>query len=84
MIMDVKGDFGKMSDKIKKFIEIHIPVTTCNLKCHYCYIAQQRKFSDKWDGLSRSIDDIKKAFSRKRLGGVCMLNLCGGGGNINS
>ena len=32
--------------KIKRFIDCNVPVTTCNLRCHYCYITQQRKFSD--------------------------------------
>lgn len=25
---------------IKSFIEVLIPVTQCNIKCHYCYVVQ--------------------------------------------
>lgn len=31
-------------DKIKRFIDIAVPVQTCNLRCPYCYIAQEDKF----------------------------------------
>ena len=31
-------------DKIKRFVDIAVPVQTCNLRCPYCYIAQEDKF----------------------------------------
>ena len=69
-----------MSDKIKRFIECYMPVTTCNLRCHYCYITQQRKFSDNWTYLKYSPKYIAhSALSKERLGGICMMNICGGG-----
>ena len=64
---------------MKRFIEISVPVTTCNLRCHYCYISQQRLFSSGITPLPYSISHIRRALSRERLGGVCLLNLCGGG-----
>lgn len=69
----------KMADKIKRFIECHIPVTTCNLRCHYCYITQQRKFSAELPVFKYSPEHIAKALSPQRMGGICMLNMCGGG-----
>ena len=33
-----------MGDKIKRFIDFNFPVTTCNLRCHYCYITQNHEF----------------------------------------
>lgn len=69
-----------MGDKIKRFIECYIPVTTCNLRCHYCYITQQRKFDDKWTYLKYTPKFIAhSAMSVERLGGICMMNICGGG-----
>lgn len=71
-------------DKIKRFIDCYIPTETCNLRCHYCYIAQNRKFNNKILKLKESYDNIKKAFSKERLGGTCLINLCAGGETLIS
>lgn len=68
-----------MGDKIKKFIEVHIPVTTCNLRCHYCYITQHRLFSKELPVFTHTPLEIAQALRPQRLGGICMLNMCGGG-----
>lgn len=70
--------------KIKRFIECYIPTETCNLKCHYCYIAQQEKFNNKLAHFSRSLQEIRQSLSKKRLGGICLLNLCAGGETLLS
>lgn len=66
-------------DILKKYIECYIPTETCNLRCHYCYITQQRKFNNKLAKFPRTLEEIKKAFSKERLGGACLLNFCAGG-----
>lgn len=66
-------------ESLKRFIDCFIPTETCNLRCHYCYIAQKRKFNNKLVSFSHSKETIRKALSKKRLGGVCLLNLCAGG-----
>lgn len=71
-------------EKIKRFIDCYIPTETCNLKCHYCYITQQRKFNNKLASFSHSPEEIRKALSKKRLGGTCLLNLCAGGETLLS
>lgn len=71
-------------DKIKKFIEIYIPTETCNLRCHYCYITQQRKFNSKLATFTHTPQEIRKALSKKRLGGICLLNMCAGGETLLS
>lgn len=71
-------------DKIKRFIDCYIPTETCNLRCHYCYIAQQRKFNNKLATFSHPKEFIRQALSVKRLGGVCLLNLCAGGETLLS
>ena len=70
--------------KIKRFIDCYIPTETCNLRCHYCYIAQKRKFNNKLAHFSHSIDEIKKAFSFERMGGICLINICAGGETLLS
>ena len=65
--------------KIKRFISLYVPVTNCTLRCHYCYVTQYRLFEGKLPELPYSPEIIRKALSRKRLGGTCLINFCGGG-----
>lgn len=71
-------------DRIKRFIDIAIPTEACNLRCHYCYIAQKRRFNSKIAAFSQKPETIRKALSKKRLGGVCLLNFCAGGETLLS
>ena len=66
-------------DKLKRFIDIYVPVTTYTLRCHYCYITHHRLFNGalpkfKWDP-----ETFGKGFAKERMGGTCMINMCGGG-----
>ncbi|MDO5132519.1 MAG: 4Fe-4S cluster-binding domain-containing protein [Eubacteriales bacterium] len=71
-------------EKIKCFIDLYIPTETCNLRCHYCYITQTRKFNEKLAKFTHSPEEIRKAFSRERWGGACFINLCAGGETLLS
>ena len=66
-------------DKVKRFIDCTVPVMTCNLRCPYCYITQERKFLQALPTFRYSAETIGKALSKERLGGICHINLCGGG-----
>lgn len=66
-------------DKLKRFIDLYIPTETCNLRCSYCYITLQRKFVNKIAKFPQTTDEIQKAFSKERLGGACLFNICAGG-----
>ncbi|MCM1425827.1 MAG: radical SAM protein [Eubacterium sp.] len=61
---------------INKFIEINFPWGVCNMQCAYCYVGQH---DTKMKELNYSIEDIRKAFAKERLGGVCLVNLCSDG-----
>lgn len=65
--------------ELKKFIDCYIPTETCNLRCHYCYITQQRKFNNRLADFPHGPEEIRRALSVKRLGGTCLLNFCAGG-----
>lgn len=65
--------------KIKRYIECYVPVTTCTLRCHYCYITVHRKFEGPLPTFKYSPDQVRLALSVKRLGGICLINLCAGG-----
>ncbi|WP_342985833.1 radical SAM protein [Clostridium saudiense] len=62
---------------MKRFIDIHVPVSNCNLKCHYCYVAQENSFGSEKTEFLYSADYIGKALSKERLGGICHFNMCG-------
>ncbi|MDR2602538.1 MAG: radical SAM protein [Spirochaetaceae bacterium] len=66
-------------DHIKRFFDCFIPVTTCNLRCHYCYITLNGQFENKLPEFKHSPQTIGKALSKERLGGLCHFNLCGAG-----
>ena len=68
-----------MGDKIKKFIDAYIPVTTCNLRCHYCYITLQHMFDNEIPKFKYTPQYMAKALAKERLGGTCCINFCGGG-----
>lgn len=65
--------------KIKKLITCNIPISACNLKCHYCYISQLSDWERNKVSLSLNPELIEKALSNKRLGGSCIINLTGKG-----
>ena len=67
-----------MAIKIKHYIDCYIPVTTCNLRCSYCYVAQQGLFRQEVPRFEYSPKDIREALSVKKMGS-CVLNLCAGG-----
>lgn len=62
---------------MKRFIDIHIPVTQCNLFCHYCYVARGNQRNAQATKFLYSPQHIGKALSQERLGGVCHFNMCG-------
>lgn len=63
----------------KRLINCSIPISTCNLKCHYCYITQHGKRENRLVKFDCSPEDIGRALSVDRLGGECIFNLCGFG-----
>lgn len=66
-------------DKIKRYIDCYIPVTTCTLRCPYCYITEHRLFKGPLPKFKYSAEYVRKALSQERLGGTCLINMCAGG-----
>lgn len=66
-------------EKIKRFIDIYVPVTTCTLRCSYCYITTHRLFEGPLPKFEHKPEFIRQALSKERLGGTCLLNFCAGG-----
>ena len=74
----------EITGKIKCFIDCYIPTETCNLRCHYCYITQKRKFDVRLASFSHTPTEIRRALSKERWGGPCLINLCAGGETLLS
>ena len=68
-----------MSKKIKRFIDCVLPVSTCNLKCHYCCITINNQNCAKLPDFTNQAKLIGEALSIKRFGGPCVVNICGEG-----
>lgn len=66
-------------EKIKRFIDLYIPVESCTFRCHYCYITHHRKFDNKLPILKYSAEQVRAGLSKDRMGGPCLINMCGGG-----
>lgn len=64
--------------KVKCFINLTVPISFCNLQCSYCYVGQHKDFYEKKPVLY-STEFIRRALSRKRIGGSALLNFCGSG-----
>lgn len=71
-------DDTKWNNVMKKYIGIHVPATTCNLSCSYCYIRQNSNFY-KNPIIEHSPHYIRLCLSQKRLGGQALIGLCGAG-----
>ncbi len=69
----------KLVKKMKRFVDIRIPIETCNFRCKYCYIAQQHRFDRKPSPIPYDPEFIRKALSVERMGGICHFNICGDG-----
>lgn len=64
---------------IKRFVECLLPITACNLKCGYCYVIQRNNRKMQQAILKYSSEQIDRAMSLKRWGGVTYFSICGAG-----
>lgn len=71
-------DDSKWNNVMMKYIGIHVPSRICNLCCPYCYVRQITEFSLN-PILPHSPKYIRLMLSQKRLGGQCLMGLCGDG-----
>lgn len=62
--------------EIKRVFNCIVPVTSCNFKCHYCYIGQTNDFHYEIKPLQFEIETIVSALSLERMGGSCFFNFC--------
>lgn len=70
--------------RIKRFIELMIPIHACTLRCPYCYVTHRGLFDTDIPQFQYSPQHIRKALSVKRLGGRSLINLCATGETLLS
>lgn len=67
-------------EKIAKRINGNIHTSGCNLKCGYCYLAQEKYKNDaEKKALQYPLETILAACSKERLGGTCLIEIIGDG-----
>lgn len=64
---------------VNTFIECLLPITACNIKCHYCYVAQRDNRKMRQARLKYPPDIITKALRKDRVGGTAYISICGAG-----
>ena len=70
--------------KFHKYVDITIPVEACNFRCHYCYIWQCKNMDRNKSVFKYSAEHVAKGLSKERLGGTCLMNVCGIGETLFS
>ena len=75
---------GDDTMQFHKYVDITIPVEACNFRCKYCYIWQQRNMDINNSKFKYSAQHVASGLSQERLGGVCLMNICGAGETLFS
>ena len=66
-------------DKIQYFFECLIPITVCNMKCHYCYVMQRNQRAMSMPSFKYTPKQIGAACTKERIGGTAYFSICGAG-----
>lgn len=71
------------TNKLQGFIEVLVPTTVCNIKCHYCYVVQHDNRTLKKAEFNHSPKEIAYALRPERFGGVMYISFCGAGETLS-
>lgn len=67
-------------DKIKKILLFRIPMSICNFRCHYCYLAQRPEhYQGVQPVMKYTPEQVAYALRQERVGGPCFMNFCADG-----
>ncbi|WP_049962267.1 radical SAM protein [Oribacterium sp. FC2011] len=64
-------------EKLVKFIDVMVPVASCNLQCKYCYLEQLNIDNKHLPSVYHDARYIRYSLRKERLGGTAFINLCG-------
>lgn len=69
-----------MKTNVKKMLLFAIPMTICNLRCHYCYLSQRDEFiTGVQPEMHYTPEQIGYALRPERIGGQAYCNFCADG-----
>ena len=69
-----------MMDPLKKILLFHIPMSICNFRCCYCYLAQRKEhYQGEQVHYKYTPKQVAQACSPIRLGGPAFMNFCADG-----
>lgn len=67
-------------DKVKKLLLFKIPMSICNFRCSYCYLAQRPvHYQGIQPEMKYSPKQVAKALTVERIGGLAFMNFCADG-----
>lgn len=67
-------------DQVKKIILVGIPMSICNFRCSYCYLAQRPvHYQGVQPRMQYTPAEVARALSPERLGGLAFFNFCADG-----
>lgn len=67
-------------DKVKKIFLISVPLSICNFRCHYCYLAQRAEcYQGVQPTMKYTPEEFARAFCQERVGGPAYFNFCADG-----
>ena len=65
---------------VKKVLLFRIPMSICNFRCHYCYLAQRPvHYQGVQPEMKYSPEQVARALSTERVGGPAFMNFCADG-----
>lgn len=69
-----------MNEKVKKIVFFNIPMSICNFRCHYCYLAQETEcYQGIQPEMKFSPEEVAYALRPERIGGLAYFNFCANG-----
>ncbi len=69
-----------VDNRIKRAFTLRVPLSICNFRCHYCYLAQRPEhYQGIQPEMKYSPEQVARALSPKRLGGQAFINICADG-----
>lgn len=70
----------QITSPIKKILLFRIPMSICNFRCHYCYLAQRPvHYQGVQPVMKYTPEEVAHALRIQRIGGPCFMNFCADG-----